>query len=50
MGILFSENFAELGGNVVICDVNESVLYPDVPVDGVYLSDHRPVGAFVEIE
>lgn len=32
------------------CDVNESVLYPDVPVDGVYLSDHRPVGAFVEIE
>lgn len=32
------------------CDVNESVLYPDVPVDGVYLSDHRPVGAFVEVE
>lgn len=32
------------------CDVNESVVYPDVPVDGVYLSDHRPVGAFIEIE
>lgn len=26
MGLLFSENFAELGGNVVMCDVNESVL------------------------
>lgn len=34
----------------LVCDVNESVLYPDVPVDGVYLSDHRPVGAFIEIE
>ena len=26
MGFLFAENFAELGGNVVLCDVNESVL------------------------
>ena len=26
MGLLFSENFAELHGNVVMCDVNESVL------------------------
>ena len=26
MGLLFSENFAELGGNVVMCDVNEAVL------------------------
>lgn len=26
MGLLFSENFAELGGNVVMCDVNEDVL------------------------
>ena len=26
MGLLFSQNFAALGGNVVMCDVNESVL------------------------
>ncbi len=26
MGLLFAENFAELGGNVVMCDVNENVL------------------------
>ena len=26
MGLLFAENFAELGGNVVMCDVNEKVL------------------------
>ena len=26
MGLLFSQNFAELGGNVVLCDVNEQVL------------------------
>ena len=26
MGLLFSENFTALGGNVVMCDVNESVL------------------------
>lgn len=26
MGLLFAENFAELGGNVVLCDINESVL------------------------
>ncbi len=26
MGLLFAENFTELGGNVVMCDVNESVL------------------------
>lgn len=32
------------------CDINESLVYPDVPVDGVYLSDHRPVGAFIEVE
>ena len=23
MGLLFAENFAALGGNVVMCDVNE---------------------------
>lgn len=26
MGLLFAENFASLGGNVVMCDVNEKVL------------------------
>ena len=26
MGLLFCQNFAELGGNVVMCDVNEEVL------------------------
>ena len=26
MGLLFAENFAELGGNIVMCDVNETVL------------------------
>ncbi len=32
------------------CDVDESICYEDEPVEGVYLSDHRPVAAFVEIE
>ena len=26
MGLLFAQNFAQLGGNVVLCDVNEQVL------------------------
>ena len=26
MGFLFAQNFAELGGNVILCDVNEEVL------------------------
>ena len=26
MGLLFVQNFAELGGNVVMCDVNEDAL------------------------
>ena len=30
MGLLFSENFATLGGNVVMCDVNEAVLFEKV--------------------
>ena len=30
MGLLFSENFASLGGNVVMCDVNEAVLVEKV--------------------
>lgn len=30
MGLLFAENFAALGGNVVMCDVNEQVLFSKV--------------------
>lgn len=30
MGLLFVQNFAALGGNVVLCDVNESVLFEKV--------------------
>jgi molecular chaperone GrpE len=26
MGLLFAQNFTDLGGNVVMCDVNEEVL------------------------
>ena len=26
MGLLFAQNWADLGGNVVMCDVNEEVL------------------------
>lgn len=31
------------------CDPSESVLYDDEPVNGVYMSDHRPIAAFVEL-
>ncbi len=30
MGLLFAQNFAQLGGNVVMCDVNEAVLMEKV--------------------
>ena len=30
MGLLFAQNFASLGGNVVMCDVNEAVLKENV--------------------
>ncbi|MBQ4136645.1 MAG: SDR family oxidoreductase [Clostridia bacterium] len=30
MGLLFAQNFAALGGNVVMCDVNEAVLFEKV--------------------
>ena len=30
MGLLFAENFASLGGNVVMCDVNEAELFEKV--------------------
>lgn len=31
------------------CDPTESFIIPDEPVNGVYISDHRPVCAFVEV-
>ena len=30
MGLLFAQNFASLGGNVVLCDVNDEVLNAEV--------------------
>ena len=30
MGLLFAQNFASLGGNVVMCDINEQVLFEKV--------------------
>ena len=32
------------------CDPADSLLIPDEPVDGLYISDHRPVMAVVETE
>ena len=32
MGLLFAENFAALGGNIVMCDVNEDVLFEKVAI------------------
>lgn len=31
------------------CDVTRSFALPDEPADGVYISDHRPVCAFIEL-
>ena len=33
-----------------ICDENESFVVPDEGVDGVYISDHFPVCALIEME
>lgn len=32
------------------CDISKSIVYHDEPINGVYLSDHRPVGAIIEVE
>ncbi len=32
------------------CDPDEAILYDDEPINGIYMSDHRPVAAFIEIE
>lgn len=31
------------------CDASKSFVLPDEPVDGVYISDHRPVCAFIDL-
>jgi len=31
------------------CDKEKPFGFPDEPVDGIYISDHRPVCAFVEV-
>ncbi len=31
------------------CDTSKSFVLPDEPVDGVYISDHRPVCAFIDL-
>jgi endonuclease/exonuclease/phosphatase family metal-dependent hydrolase len=33
-----------------VCDLNESFVVPDEGVDGVYISDHFPVCALIEME
>lgn len=32
------------------CDLNESYAVEDIPVEGIYISDHQPVVAFVEMD
>lgn len=31
------------------CDISKSFVLPDEPVDGIYISDHRPVCAFIDL-
>ncbi len=31
------------------CDASKSFVVPDEPVDGIYISDHRPVVSYIEI-
>ncbi len=31
------------------CDTSRSFVLPDEPVDGIYISDHRPVCAFIDL-
>ena len=48
MGLLFAENWAELGGNVVLCDVNEEVLKEKV--DGINAKGKgRAIGVFCDV-
>ena len=43
MGLLFSQNFTALNGNVIMCDVNEKVLEEKVAeINGVtYINDSK---------
>ncbi len=48
MGLLFAENFAALGGNVVMCDVNEAVLKEKV--DAINEKDGgRAIGVICDV-
>ena len=48
MGLLFSQNFAALGGNVVMCDVNENVL--NEKVDEINLKGQgKAVGVICDV-
>ena len=48
MGLLFSENFAALGGNVVMCDINSQVL--DAKTAEINSAGHgRAVGAVCDV-
>ena len=48
MGLLFAENFAALGGNVVMCDVNEEVLREKV--DAINAKDGgRAIGIICDV-
>ena len=48
MGLLFAENFAELGGNVVMCDVNEEILSEKVA--GINAKDDgRAIGVICDV-
>ena len=43
MGLLFAQNFADLGGNVVLCDVNDEVLKEKV--DEIFKRDKESIDA-----
>ena len=48
MGLLFAENFAQLGGNVVMCDVNEEILSEKVA--GINAKDGgRAIGVVCDV-
>lgn len=48
MGLLFSQNFANLGGNVVMCDVNKEVLDSEVSKINA-LGEGRAAGALCDV-
>ena len=48
MGLLFAQNFAALGGNVVLCDVNEEVLHQKVAQINAK-DDGRAIGVLCDV-